>query len=48
MYKLTEEQELLRQTVRRLAETKVAPRAAEIDEADEYPWDLKELFAGQG
>ncbi|MHB8917661.1 MAG: acyl-CoA dehydrogenase family protein, partial [Desulfocucumaceae bacterium] len=46
--KLTEEQELLRQTVRRLAETKVAPRAAEIDEADEYPWDLKELFAGQG
>lgn len=48
MYKLTEEQELLRQTVRRLAETKVAPRAAEIDETDEYPWDLKELFAEQG
>lgn len=48
MYKLTEEQELLRQTVRRLAETKVAPRAAEIDEKDEYPWDLKELFAEQG
>ncbi|MCL6477302.1 MAG: acyl-CoA dehydrogenase [Peptococcaceae bacterium] len=48
MYKLTEEQELLRQTVRRLAETKVAPRAAEIDETDEYPWDLKELFADQG
>ncbi|MFZ5649484.1 MAG: acyl-CoA dehydrogenase [Bacillota bacterium] len=48
MYKLTEEQELLRQTVRRLAETKVAPRAAEIDEADEYPWDLKEIFAEQG
>lgn len=48
MYKLTEEQELLKQTVRRLAETKVAPRAAAIDEADEYPWDLKEFFAEQG
>jgi len=48
MYKLTEEQELLKQTVRRLAETRVAPRAAEIDESDEYPWDLKELFADQG
>ncbi|MCL6561348.1 MAG: acyl-CoA dehydrogenase [Firmicutes bacterium] len=47
-YQLTEEQEMLRQTVRRLAEEKVAPRAAEIDEKDEYPWDLKELFADQG
>lgn len=46
-YQLTEEQEMLQQTVRRLAEEKVAPRAAEIDEKDEYPWDLKELFAQQ-
>jgi alkylation response protein AidB-like acyl-CoA dehydrogenase len=48
LYQLSEEHEMLRQTVRRLAETKVAPRAAEIDETDAYPWDLKELFAGQG
>ncbi|WP_027365158.1 acyl-CoA dehydrogenase [Desulfotruncus alcoholivorax] len=47
-YQLSEEQEMLRQSVRRLAEDKVAPRAAEIDEKDEYPWDLKELIAGQG
>ena len=48
MYELTEEQEMLRQVVRRLGEDKVAPRAAEIDEEDAYPWDLKELFAEQG
>lgn len=47
-YQLTEEQEMLRQTVQRLAEEKVAPRAAEIDEKDEYPWDLKEMIAEQG
>lgn len=47
LYQLTEEQEMLQQTVRRLAEEKVAPRAAEIDEKDEYPWDLKELFGQQ-
>ncbi|SFH19169.1 Acyl-CoA dehydrogenase [Desulfotomaculum arcticum] len=47
-YQLSEEQEMLRQSVRRLAEDKVAPRAAEIDEKDEYPWDLKELIADQG
>lgn len=48
LYQLSEEHEMLRQTVRRLAETKVEPRAAEIDETDAYPWDLKELFAEQG
>jgi len=47
-YQLTEEQEMLRQIVKRLAEDKVSPRAAEIDEKDEYPWDLKELIAEQG
>lgn len=47
-YQLSEEQEMLRQSVRRLAEDKIAPRAAEIDEKDEYPWDLKELIADQG
>ncbi|WP_347488970.1 acyl-CoA dehydrogenase family protein [Desulfoscipio sp. XC116] len=47
-YQLTEEQEMLRQIVKRLTEDKVAPRAAEIDEKDEYPWDLKELIAEQG
>lgn len=43
-YDLTEEQELIRQTVRRLAVDKVVPRAAEIDEKEEYPWDILELL----
>ena len=43
-FRLSEEQELFRQTVRRLVEDKVAPRAAEIDEADEFPWDMHKLF----
>lgn len=44
-YRLTEEQELLRATVRRLAEERIAPRAAEIDRTAEFPWDVKELLA---
>jgi alkylation response protein AidB-like acyl-CoA dehydrogenase len=31
--------------VRELVTEKVAPRAAEIDESGEFPWDVKELFA---
>jgi alkylation response protein AidB-like acyl-CoA dehydrogenase len=43
-FTFTEEQELFRHEVRRLAEEKIAPRAAEIDEADEYPTDMHELL----
>ena len=43
-FRLSEEQELFRQTVRRLVEEKVAPRATEIDEADEFPWDMHQLL----
>ena len=42
LYGLTEEHELLRKAVRELAEDKIAPRAAEIDETAEYPWDVHE------
>ena len=37
---LTEELDLLRETVRRFAETEIAPRAAHIDESNEFPQDL--------
>jgi alkylation response protein AidB-like acyl-CoA dehydrogenase len=40
-----EEEELILASVRELVAEKVAPRAAEIDEAGEFPWDVKELFA---
>jgi alkylation response protein AidB-like acyl-CoA dehydrogenase len=44
LYSLTEEHQLLRQAVRQLAEDKIAPRAAEIDESGEYPWDVHEAL----
>ena len=47
-FHLTEEQEAFRQSVRQLAEDKIAPRAAEIDEADEYPWDIDEVLVKNG
>nr|WP_084963603.1 acyl-CoA dehydrogenase family protein [Thermoactinospora rubra] len=39
-YAPTEEHEMLRETVRALAEEKIAPRAAETDETEEFPWDV--------
>ena len=42
---LTDEQRMLRDTVRELAETRIRPRAAEIDETDEFPVDIKNLLA---
>ena len=46
-YRLTEEQTLLRDAVRTLADERVAPRAAEIDRTGEFPQDLRELLAAQ-
>jgi alkylation response protein AidB-like acyl-CoA dehydrogenase len=47
-FTLTEEQEAYRRSVRQLVEDKIAHRAAEIDEADEYPWDIDELLVKNG
>ena len=42
---LTDEQQReIRELVRTLARERVAPRAAEIDESHEFPWDIVELF----
>jgi alkylation response protein AidB-like acyl-CoA dehydrogenase len=46
-YRLTEEQTLLRDAVRTLADERVAPRAAEIDRTSEFPQDLRQLLASQ-
>ena len=46
-YRLTEEQRLLRDAVRVLADERVAPRAAEIDRTAEFPEDLRRLLAAQ-
>src|SRR5262245_19583142 len=41
---LTDEQRELRDLVRQLARERIAPRAAEIDESHELPWNVVELF----
>jgi alkylation response protein AidB-like acyl-CoA dehydrogenase len=43
-FALSEEQELFRKTVRRIADDKIAPRAAEIDATGEFPWDVFEVL----
>ncbi len=45
---LSEEQQMFRETVRRLADEKVRPRAQEIDETGKFPWDIVELFREYG
>jgi alkylation response protein AidB-like acyl-CoA dehydrogenase len=44
-YRLTEEQVLLRDTLRSLADERIAPRAAEIDRTGEFPEDVRRLLA---
>ena len=46
-YRLTEEQVLLRDTIRALADERIAPRAAEIDRSGEFPEDIRQLLASQ-
>ncbi len=46
-FRLTDEQVELRDAVRELARAKVAPRAAEIDRAAEFPEDIRRLLAAQ-
>src|SRR5213078_1412680 len=41
---LTSEQREIRDLVRQLARERIAPRAAEIDEKHEFPWDVVEIF----
>jgi alkylation response protein AidB-like acyl-CoA dehydrogenase len=45
---LTDEQRDLRDLVRTLARERIAPRAPEIDESHEFPWDVVELYREQG
>jgi len=47
-FSLSPELAELQATVRKLARERVAPRAREIDEADEYPQDLFDLFVETG
>jgi alkylation response protein AidB-like acyl-CoA dehydrogenase len=44
-FALTEEHQELRAVVRALADDKIAPRAAEVDESAEFPWDVHDALA---
>lgn len=44
LYGLTEDQEMIVASVREIAKDKIAPRAADIDKENEYPWDIIELY----
>jgi alkylation response protein AidB-like acyl-CoA dehydrogenase len=48
MIELDEEQRLILNTVKQIAREKIKPRAAEIDEREEFPWDTVEVFAKNG
>ncbi|HOK07672.1 MAG TPA: acyl-CoA dehydrogenase family protein [Syntrophales bacterium] len=45
---LTEEQRMLRDTVRRIAETEFAPRAADVDRREEFPRQNLKILAENG
>jgi alkylation response protein AidB-like acyl-CoA dehydrogenase len=47
-FEFSEEQLAIRDTIRELVQDRVAPRAAEIDEREEYPEDIERLFAENG
>lgn len=47
-FALTDEQKEIQQGIYKLAQEKIKPRAAEIDEKAEYPFDIKELLSEYG
>jgi alkylation response protein AidB-like acyl-CoA dehydrogenase len=47
LYTIPQEYLDFRDTIRQIAQERIAPRAAEIDERAEYPYDLRELLAEQ-
>jgi alkylation response protein AidB-like acyl-CoA dehydrogenase len=47
-FNFTAEQDAFRRSIRQLVEDKIAPRAAEIDAADEHPSDIEEMLVANG
>jgi butyryl-CoA dehydrogenase len=44
-YFLTEEQQMIRDLARQIAEEKVVPVRAELDEKEEFPWEIMKVLA---
>jgi alkylation response protein AidB-like acyl-CoA dehydrogenase len=47
VYDLPEEHKDFRDTIRQIVDERIRPRAADIDRAGEYPWDIRRLLAEQ-
>lgn len=48
MFELTKEQEMMKAMVREFADTQLAPRALELDEEKEFPYDIVKKLGDQG
>ena len=48
MFEFTEEQRIIKETVRKLGVEKLAPRASEIDRVGKFPWDILRLLGENG
>ncbi|MCK5329670.1 MAG: acyl-CoA dehydrogenase family protein, partial [Candidatus Latescibacteria bacterium] len=44
-YFLTEEQEMVRDLARQIAQEKIVPMRAELDEQEEFPWEIMKMMA---
>jgi len=47
-YFLTEEQKMLKELARKIAEEKIMPVRAELDEKEEFPWEIMKVCAEAG
>ena len=47
-FKLSEEQQMLRDMVRKIGVKEFAPRAAEVDLKEEFPWENKKVLEENG
>src|SRR6478735_9276042 len=47
LYDIPQELKDFRDTIRQIVKERVWPRAAEIDETGEYPWDIRKLLGEQ-
>jgi len=48
MFELSATQKQLQATAREFAKKEIAPRAAEIDRSEQYPWENVDLLTKQG
>jgi butyryl-CoA dehydrogenase len=48
IFRLSEEQKMLQSTIRKICEKDFAPRAAEIDELEKFPWENKRILEEKG